>query len=167
MLFKSLSDIWIMCCSYLLMENARNVFKQNEWTENWVSSNLLDQLYDLILIKLPCIELIACGVLPLLAMDWRDALFGKLEGKLPRDKESTFPLATETLGGDWRFGLLFPNWPPAIASAFPTKFCFPCNAVHKFNIATIIRITKLVKQCWNLRATETSKFIQTISKFQM
>lgn len=48
---------------------------------------------------LPCIELITCGELPLLAIDCKVALLGKLEGKLPSDN-STLAFATDTFGGD-------------------------------------------------------------------
>lgn len=55
-------------------------------------------------------ELMTCGELPLLAMDCRAALFGMLEGRLPSERGSTTPpFATETFGGDCRFGDLLPN----------------------------------------------------------
>lgn len=76
-------------------------------------------------------ELMTCGELPLLAIDCKPALFGKLEGKLPRDIGSiptTLAFATlngDTFGGDCRFGLLLTNWPAAIESALLTRPLFP------------------------------------------
>lgn len=71
------------------------------------------------------------GELPLLAIDCKAALFGILEGKLPRDIESiptTLAFAMvrgDTFGGDCKFGLLLPNCPPAMESALLTRPLFP------------------------------------------
>jgi hypothetical protein len=78
------------------------------------------------LLFIPCIELMICGEVPLLAIDCNPALFEMLDGKLPRFIWSTtFALATETLGGDCKLGLLLPNCPPAIAKALLIKPLLP------------------------------------------